>query len=200
MKGFKGFDKSLKCRDKQYEIGKTYEEEEAKLCNKGLHFCELPHDVFGYYSAGESRFAEIEAGDITEEKDSDSKRVCKTLTVKAEISVFKICRIAITAFFERFEFRKKISEIPEGSAANAGDCGAAIVRHNGSATAGKQGVAIGLGKDCKVKGALGALLVLTIWDDNWNITGHKTKLVDGEKIKADTFYTLKGGRFVEVKE
>lgn len=38
MKGYKGFDKDWKCRDKQYEVGKTYEEAEARLCNKGLHF------------------------------------------------------------------------------------------------------------------------------------------------------------------
>jgi uncharacterized protein YecA (UPF0149 family) len=37
VNGYKGYDKNLKCRDKQFEIGKTYEEE-AKLCNKGLHF------------------------------------------------------------------------------------------------------------------------------------------------------------------
>ena len=57
-----------------------------------------------------------------------------------------------------------------------------------------------MGNNCKVKGDIGALLVLTIWDDDWNIIGHKTKLVDGEKVKAGTYYTLKGGRFVAVKE
>ena len=91
MKGFKGFNKSLQCRDKQYEIGQTYEKQEVELCNKGLHFCERPHDVFAYYNAGESRFAEIEAEEVSKEKDSnDSKRACKKLTVKAEISVFHI--------------------------------------------------------------------------------------------------------------
>ena len=49
MKGFKGFNKDLKCRGFQYEVGKSYEEEEAKICNRGFHFCENPHDVFNYY-------------------------------------------------------------------------------------------------------------------------------------------------------
>ena len=49
MKCFKGFDKDLKCRDFQYEIGKEYEEKEASLCNKGFHACEHPLDVLGYY-------------------------------------------------------------------------------------------------------------------------------------------------------
>lgn len=50
MKGYKGFDKDLKCRDFQYEIGKTYETDEAKLCEKGFHFCEAPFDVLNYYA------------------------------------------------------------------------------------------------------------------------------------------------------
>ncbi|WP_432683669.1 MULTISPECIES: DUF7666 domain-containing protein [unclassified Bacteroides] len=38
MKGYKGFDKNLQCRDLQYKVGETFEEKEAKLCSKGLHF------------------------------------------------------------------------------------------------------------------------------------------------------------------
>ena len=40
LTGFKGFDKDLKCRNKQYALGETFEEGEASLCNNGLHFCE----------------------------------------------------------------------------------------------------------------------------------------------------------------
>ena len=41
MIGYKGFDKDFECRYMQYEVGKTYIEKEAKLCEKGLHFCEI---------------------------------------------------------------------------------------------------------------------------------------------------------------
>lgn len=54
MKAYKGFDKDLKCRDFQYEIGKEYEENGASLCNKGFHACEYPLDCFRYYSPTES--------------------------------------------------------------------------------------------------------------------------------------------------
>ena len=49
VRGFKGFTKDFKCRDKQYALGQTYEEAEASLCNHGLHFCEYPLDCFRYY-------------------------------------------------------------------------------------------------------------------------------------------------------
>ena len=57
VKGFKGFDKNLKCRDYQFEIGKTFVHNgKVKACSSGFHFCENPIDVLHYYSAGNSRF------------------------------------------------------------------------------------------------------------------------------------------------
>jgi hypothetical protein len=139
MKGFKGFDKDLKCRDKQYAIGKEEVEETASLCNKGLHFCKNPHDVLGYYAAGDNnRFGEVEAHEVSEEKEDDSKRVAKRLIVKVEISVFQICKIAVSTFFENFGFKTKIDS---AGAANAGDCGAANAGDRGAANAGDYGAA-----------------------------------------------------------
>ena len=50
--GYKGFDKDLKCRDFQYEIGKTYaiDKKELKICSKGFHFCYELEDVKSYYA------------------------------------------------------------------------------------------------------------------------------------------------------
>ena len=46
MKGYKGFDKNLKCRGFQYEIGKEFEEDvKPECCERGFHFCEYPLDV-----------------------------------------------------------------------------------------------------------------------------------------------------------
>ena len=47
---YKGTDKDMKCRGFQFELGKEYEEAEAKLCEKWFHGCEYPLDVFAYYN------------------------------------------------------------------------------------------------------------------------------------------------------
>jgi hypothetical protein len=95
MKGYKGLDKDLKCRNMQYEVGKTYREKEAKLCSNGLHFCENPFDVFTYYPPSNSRFTEIEAGDVNNETSGDSKRVSKELTIKAEIGLAGLIKAGV---------------------------------------------------------------------------------------------------------
>ena len=141
MKGFKGFDKDLKCRDLQYEVSKEAAVDgDIELCKRGIHFCENPHDIFSYYAPGKNnRFAVVEAEDVSDESNGDdSKRVCKRLTVKAEISVFEICRIAVSTFFENFGFKKKIDSADTN---NAGDYGAARAGDYGAAQAGDYGAA-----------------------------------------------------------
>ena len=71
---YKGTDKDMKCRGFQFELGKEYVEEEAKLCNKGFHGCEYPLDVFSYYSPANSRFFEADLDGVTDEEEDDSKR------------------------------------------------------------------------------------------------------------------------------
>lgn len=85
---YKGFDKDLKCRDFQYEIGKTYETDEAKLCECGFHACEAPLDVLRYYPPNDGRYCEVELDGVSDErKNDDSKVVGKKITVGAEIGI-----------------------------------------------------------------------------------------------------------------
>ena len=220
MKAYKGFDKDLKCRGYQYQIGGEYTEDSAELCKKGFHACELPHDVFNYYAPAESRFCEVDLDATNERNSEDSKRVGARIKIGAEISVFDIAKISVKAFFDRIEFTKKIESSDTNNAgdcgaanagyrgaANAGDCGAAnagdygaaVVRDGGKAKVGKGGVAVGLGKEAMASGAIGAVLVLTERDNDYNIINAAAVIVDGETIKADTYYTMKNGEIVEVQ-
>ena len=95
MKCFKGFDKDLKCRDFQYEIGKEYSEEKADICNYGFHACEFPMDVFNYYPPSDSRYCEVELEANNQKSSDDSKRVGKKISVKAEIGIAGIIKAGV---------------------------------------------------------------------------------------------------------
>ena len=90
MKVYKATDKDMKCRGVQYELGKTAEVEgDIELCENGLHACEMPLDVLGYYAPSDGpRYFEAELEDVSDEKRSDdTKRVGKKLTLSAEIGI-----------------------------------------------------------------------------------------------------------------
>ena len=86
----------------------------------------------------------------------------------------------------------------ESGAASAGAYGAAVSK--GSAAVGKNGIACARGNNCKVKGGLGAILVIAEENDyDNNIKDWKVFVVDGEKVKADTYYALKDGEIVDAE-
>ena len=79
---------------------------------------------------------------------------------------------------------------------NTGYCSASIVE-------GKDSVAIAFGVDSKAKGALGCYIALTEWKHTNNgfvLKDFQSVKVDDVKIKADTFYKLQNGEFVEAEE
>ena len=86
MKLYKGFDKDLKCRGYQFEVGKEYEEEKSDICDCGFHACENPLDIFGYYPPSDSRYCEVDL-DANDQKSDDSKRVGKHIKINAEIGL-----------------------------------------------------------------------------------------------------------------
>lgn len=205
MKGYKGFDKNWKCRDMQYEVGKTYEEAEARLCNKGLHFCENPFDVFSYYSPeNQSRYAVVEAENVTDEKDSDTKRVAKKLTIKTELNLIGIVKAGMEYIKEHINVEKiKEKAFDRSTAATSGDESTAATSGDRSTAIveGEDSVAIALGARSKAKGALGCWLILAEWeenDDGMYRKDVKCFKVDGEIIKADMFYMLEDGEAVLV--
>ena len=93
----------------------------------------------------------------------------------------------------------------DNGAATAGDSGAATAGDNGAATArgkastGSNGLSVARGKNVQVKGGIGAILVIAEERDNtYDIVDWKAVVVDGEVVKADTWYRLENGELVEV--
>ena len=216
MKMYKGFDKDLKCRDFQYEIGKTYEEPTAELCEKGFHACEYPLNVFNYYAPSNmSRYCEVDLDEVSDKKSSvDSKRCGKKIAVKAEIGIAGLVKAAVEYTMEKAIPEKSehatglhsaVSATGWHSAVSAtGLHSAASATGNYSAVSatGEESVAAALGIDGKAKGALGCWIVLAEWAKDENYNWHRKDVqcfkVDGKTVKPDTWYTLKDGRPVEV--
>lgn len=73
-----------------------------------------------------------------------------------------------------------------------------------ASNSGKEGIALSVGPEATAKAVLGTWIVLSEWKwvggkEKWHRVSVKTAKVDGKKIKANTFYMLKKGKFVEVK-
>ena len=224
MKGYKGFDNDFQCRGYQFEPGKTYEHDgDAKACESGFHFCENPFDVWCYYPPSDSRFAEVEGSGKTDKHYGDSKVACTKLHVGAEISLNAFVNAGVKFILDRVTPEKKETNTGNQSAAtNTGNWSAATNTGNWSAATntgtrsaatntgtrsaatveGKESIAMATGIEGKAKGKKSCWLVLAEWKerkDGWHIKDVKSVAVDGKTIKEDTFYTLKGGKFVEVK-
>lgn len=210
LKTYKAFDKDLSCRGFKYEVGKEYEETgDIKACEKGFHACPYPLDVFGYYAPAGSRFCEVEqSGKID---DSESDKVCSSkIRIGAELDIRGLVKAAISFVKERCT--NECNAEP-GKPATAGDYGAATAGYRGAATAGDYGAATARGKastgsnglsmargnNVQVKGGIGAILVIAEErEDTCDIVDWKAVLVDGEVVKADTWYRLENGELVEV--
>ena len=221
MKCYKGFDKDLKCHGFQYEIGKEYEENAADICHKGFHACENPMDVFGYYNPADSRYCEVDL-DTNEQTEEDSKRVGKKIKIETEIGLSGLIQAGVKFILEKVDFKSaKENNTGDWSAAtntgdqsaatntgtqsaatNTGDWSAATNTGDWSAATvgGAESIAVVTGYGSKAKGAVGCWLVLTERDEKMHILGVRAVCVDGETIKADTFYMLKNGAITEVNE
>ena len=203
MKCYKGFYKDLKCRGFQYEIGKEYEENAADICHKGFHACENPMDVFRYYNPADSRYCEVDF-DTNEQTDGDSKRVGKKIKIETEIGLSGLIQAGVKFILGKVDFKsaKESNTGYQSAATNTGDQSAATNTGDQSAATvgGAESIAVVTGYGSKAKGAVGCWLVLTERDEKMHILGVQAVCVDGETIKADTFYMLKNGAITEVDE
>ena len=248
MKGFKGFKKGLICRDKQYNEGEIFTEEEAKPCESGMHFCENPVDILKYYGfvddSGEcaelNDFATVEA--LDEPVTDDGKKYATTklkverkLTIHefaskfAEFTVEKVKEITVqktstntgdrsastntgnySASTNTGDYSASTNTGYRSASTNTGDYSASTNTGDGSAStntgnysastvSGKSSIAVAWGKESKAKGAKGCYIVLAEYDEECNLINARMRKVDGKKIKADTFYTLKDGKVIEAE-
>ena len=299
MKAYKGFDKDLKCRGFQYEVGKEYEEANAALCKKGFHACENPLDTFRYYRPTDSRYCEVDVDDNGERNSTDSKVCGKHIKISAEIGLKGVINAGVRFVFDKCESAtdenasgwrgnaaasgdsgnaaasgemgnaaasgwsgnaaasgergnaaasgwsgnaaasgdsgnaaasgwsgnaaasgergNAAASGDSGNAAASGDSGnaaasgkrgnaaasgergtAVVTGFAGRATAlGEQCLAVAWGEDSLARGTVGNWIVVSERDDDGNIIDVKIAKVDGDTVKADTWYKLVNGEIME---
>ena len=212
---YKGFDKNMQCRGFQYEVGKEYEMDgEIKCCNRGFHACKSPLEVWDYYDILNSRYAEVEQSGKIEEEENTTKVCSSRIKIKAELKLADIINIGV-------EWLKDIttpSKVKADCALNdngdrmkqIGSSGyyAKIGSSGDSAkinSTGEDSVIMCAGNSSRAKTKVGSWITLAEWkwsdEKKRNVPVYvKTEYVDGENIKADTWYQLKNGKFVEVEE
>ena len=240
IKSYKGFDKNLKCRDFQYEIGKEYEMDgEIKVCNRGFHACESPFEVFDHYSMIGSRFCEVEQDGNISKEDRGTKICSSKIKIKAELKLADMINLGVEWLKEITSPEKIKTSIKDNSSGDgaqigsSGNCAKIGSSGNcakiGSSGYGAQigssgyGAQIGssgddaqidsTGEDCVImcaginsvaKASKGSWITLSEWSYSDKKQRYipicvKTEFVDGEKIKADTYYKLDGGVFKEIQ-
>ena len=204
------------------------EGEKAELCERGFHACEAPIDCLRYYTPADSVYHEVELDGVTDEtSDEDSKRVGSKIKIGARIDIARLCRLQFEYVKEHCtnennaEEGKPATAGPYGAAtagfsgaatagyrgaATAGSSGAATAGESGAATSrgsssvGKNGLACARGNGVKVRGDLGAVLVVAVENDlNYDIKEWKAGVVDGDVLKPGIWYTVHDGEWVEVE-
>ena len=240
IKSYKGFDKNLKCRDFQYEIGKEYEMDgEIKVCNRGFHACESPFDVFDHYTMIDSRFCEVEQDGNISKEDRGTKICSSKIKIKAELKLADMINLGVEWLKEITspeKIKTSIKDNSSGYGAKIGSSGygaqigsSGYDAQIGSSGYGAQigssgnGAKIGssgngakidsTGEGCVImcaginsvaKASKGSWITLSEWSYSDKKQRYipvcvKTEFVDGEKIKADTYYKLDGGVFKEIQ-
>ena len=221
---YKAFDKNMQCRGFQYEVGKEYEMDgEIKCCNRGFHACKSPMEVWDYYDMLNSRYAEVEqSGKI--EKEENSTKVCSShIKIKAELKLADTINIGVEwlkditspskvkadgVLNDNGDRRKQIGS--SGDYAQIGSSGySAKIGSSGDYanidSTGEDSVIMCAGNSSIAKAKVGSWITLAEW--KWSDEKKrdvpvcvKTEYVDGDNIKADTWYQLKNRKFVEVNE
>ena len=220
---FKGFDKDLKCRGYQYEVGKTYTHDgDVAICNSGFHACTDPIDVWRYYGPANSRFAMVEMSGALARHADDSKLASASITIKAELSLPEFIGRAVDCILSRVDWNgaKETNTGYYSAATNTGNYSAATNTGDRSAATntgyysaatntgdrsaakveGQHSVAISAGYEGRVCGADGCALFAVERNDNYEITSIASGIVGRDGIKADTWYVARAGKLVEWSE
>lgn len=201
--GFKAYDPGLICKGYQYEEGKTYKKNGHGVCVGGVtHYCVNPFDVLDHYPLvrEDGKFSDFTTVEAIDEPVTDDNRKFATSTIKIGV------KLGFAGFIKAcidFVYEKMIKNMPSDKVdtadyAQIGSSGSdAKIDISGNDSV---GAAVGIGS--VIKGAVGNWITLAEWvydndKQRYIPVCVKSAQIDGKIIKADTWYKLSGGEFVE---
>ena len=200
MKGYKGYEKGLICRGKQYAVGEVFEEDSAEICKSGMHFCKNPLDILDYYplidaDGNLTEFTEVEALDET--KTDGGKKFCtKKLKIGAKLSLSEFIKASVDVTYENIKAEAEKSADAETGGDNAklaGGDNATLAGGNYATLAGGYNATLAGGYKATLAGGDGAKLA----GGNYATLagGYKATLAGGHyaKLAGGNYATLAGG-------
>ena len=213
LNGYKAFDPGMICKGKQYQENTDYEEEGGEICEKGMmHYCVNPFDVLNFYplvndSGKVSDFAAVKSLEEPVSGD-DGKFATKKLHIGVKLGLPGFVKACIDYLKEETIGKAPNSTFSSGYSAQIGSSGdSAQIGSSGYyaqiESAGEDSVICCAGHGSAVNAKAGSWITLAEWEYSEAKNGCvpkcvKTEYVDGERIKADTWYKLIDGKFTEV--
>ena len=208
MKGYKAYNKGLTCQRFQYKEGEVYEQEDKpSCCNYGFHFCENPLDTLNYYDLCEAEFTEVEAlGDIDRNDDTDTKAATNKIKIGLKLDLPTLIKASFDFLWEKCSKKDKSTDNKDSIAASGHYSKLAASGHSSQLEmSGADSVGANIGIAGIAKGKIGCWITLAewVWDDKkerYIPACVKSAKIDGKKLKEDTWYKLKDGKFVKTEE
>ena len=222
LNGYKAFEPGMICKGKQYQENTDYEEEGGEICEKGMmHYCVNPFEVLNFYplvndSGKVSDFAAVKS--LEEPVSGDNgKFATKKLHIGVKLGLPGFVKACIDYLKEETIVNAPNSTVSSGDSAQIGSSGyyakigssgySAKIGSSGDSakieSAGEDSVICCAGHGSAVNAKAGSWITLAEWEYSEAKNGCvpkcvKTEYVDGERIKADTWYKLIDGEFTEV--
>ncbi|MCE7028438.1 DUF7666 domain-containing protein [Jiella avicenniae] len=220
----KGFNKDWTCRGFQYAIGETYKHDgHVEACRAGFHAIEgNPFEVFWYYPAATSVFADVDQRGSLCRHDDDSKIASAEITIKAEVALPEIIRRGIDFVFAKVKAMKadQTSSGDRSTAATSGDRSTAATSgyqstaatsgdrstaatsgdRSTAATSGDASSSMATGEDVRVRADKDGC-VLCIHEIRWNGSTYAHfdaafGVTGKDGIKAGVLYRCEGGKLI----
>lgn len=203
LNGYKAFEPGMICKGKQYQENTDYEEEGGEICEKGMmHYCVNPFDVLNFYplvndSGKVSDFAAVKS--LEEPVSGDGgKFATKKIHIGVKLGLPGFVKACIDYLKEETIGKAPNSTVSSGNSAQIGSSG----NYDQIESSGEDSVICCAGDDSAVKAKAGSWITLAEWEYSEAKNGYvpkcvRTEYVDGERIKADTWYKLIDGKFTE---